>query len=73
MWKRAVAYASNDLVSSLANRQALRVGIKDEPSNVLSGHDRELLAKQRLEVRENDIGPGFTIILYGYYLDDTFS
>jgi hypothetical protein len=73
MWKRAVAYATNDLVSSLANRQALRVGIKDEPSNVLSGHDRELLAKQRLEVRENDMGPGFTIILYGYYLDNTFS
>jgi hypothetical protein len=73
MWKWAVAYAPNDFVSPLTDRQALRVGIEDEPGNVLSGHDRELLAKQRLEVRENDMGPGVTVILNGYYLDNTFS
>lgn len=73
MWKRAITYASNDLVTPLTNRKTLRVGVKNKPSDIFSGHHRELLAKQRLEVRENNMGPGVIVILYGNYLDNTLS
>jgi hypothetical protein len=71
MWERTVADAPDDFVSPLTNRKALRVGIKDKSGNIFSGHHGELLPEQRLQVRENDMGSGVTIILYGYYLDNT--
>ncbi len=72
MDKRAIADAPNDFIPPLTNREALRVGVKYKPGNIFSRHHRELLAKQRLEVRENDIGPGLVVILYGYNLDNPF-
>jgi len=73
MWEWAVADAPNDFVSPLTNCEALRVGIKYEPGNVFSGHHGELFAEQRLEVRENDMGPWVIVIFHGYYLDNTLS
>ena len=73
MWKRAVADASDDFVSPLTNRKAFRVGIKDKPGDVFSRHHGELLAKERLEVCENDVGSRFAVILDGYYLNHTLS
>ena len=72
MGERAIADASDDLVPPLTNRKALRVGVKDKPGNIFSRHHRELLAKQRLEVREDDMRPGVTVILYGYNLNNPF-
>lgn len=72
MGKRAIADATDDFIPPLAYRKALRIGIKDEPSNIFSGHHGELLAKQRLKVREDDMRPGMIVVLYGYYLDDSF-
>ena len=70
--KRAIADASDDFIPPLTNRQALRVRVKDEPSDILSGHHGELLSKQRFEICEDDMGPGLIIILYGYYLYNPF-
>jgi len=70
--KRAIADASDDLIPPFTNREALRVGIKDKPGNIFARHHRELLAKQRLEVGEDDMRPRETVILYGYNLDDPF-
>jgi hypothetical protein len=70
--KRAIADASDDLIPPLTNRKALRVGIEDKPGNIFSRHHRELLAKQRLEVSEDDMRPGVIIIFYGYNLDNPF-
>ena len=72
MRKRAIADASDDFIPPLTNCKAFRVGIKDEPSNIFSGHHGELLTKQRLEVREDDMGPAVIVIFYGYYLDNPF-
>lgn len=73
MGKRAIADASDDLIPPLTNRKTLRVGIEDKPGNIFSRHHRELLAKQRLEVSEDDMRPGVTVVLYGYNLDNPFS
>jgi hypothetical protein len=70
--KRAIADASDDLIPPLTNRKALRVGIKDKPGNIFSRHHGELLAKQRLEVSEDDMRPAVAVILHGYNLDNPF-
>lgn len=73
MSKRTIADTSDDLIPPLTNRKALRVGIENKPGNIFSRHHRELFAKQRLEVSEDDMRPGETIILYGYNLDNPFT
>ena len=73
MWKWAVTDATNDLVSPFTDRKTFRIRIEDEPRDVFTRHYGKLLAKQRLEIGEDHMGPWMAVVLDGYYLDNTFS